>query len=82
MQTLQTHRTPKDIRDDVAAQVPLREVKQGEYFRVNQFDKGVVYQRGHYCAGNRISRFSIVNQENGNERLMPGDKLVYVGFEY
>lgn len=82
----QTHRTAKDIQDDVAARIPLREVKAGEFFRVVEFDKGAVYQRGHYCAGRYngkpINRYSCTNQNNGNELLFAGDKLVFVGFTY
>jgi hypothetical protein len=73
-------RTPQDVKDDVAAHIPLREVNEGEYFRVKEFDKGAVYQRGHYCRAEQ--KYECTNQHNGNELLMSGDKLVYVGFEF
>lgn len=83
---LKNHRTEKDIKDDVPAHIPLREVKSGEYFRVSRFDKGAVYRRGHFCNGmyhgKRDNRYSCENQGNGNEVMMSGDKMVFVGFEY
>jgi hypothetical protein len=77
---LPSHRTAQDIKDDAAARVPLSTVKRGEYFRVNAFENGAVYQRGEYDKSTKS--YSCTNQKTSNELNIKGEKMVFVGFEY
>lgn len=67
-------------------QALLRDVKIGDYFRLKITEHGATYQRHDLCSrhynGAMITRFSCTNQDTGKERLIPGDKKVFVGFYY
>jgi hypothetical protein len=65
--------------------IPLRDTKRGEYFRLTP--TGPVYVRGHWCNGlyngKRDNRYSCSKFDDMNsERMIKGDKLVYIGFTF
>jgi hypothetical protein len=58
----------------------IRDIKNGEYFRLSP--KGAVYVRAEYCGG-AYNKFSCHKAEDMNaERFFKGEKVVIVGFTY
>lgn len=61
-------------------QVPLRDTKRGELFRLTP--SSPVYIRGSYT-GKRDNRYSCIKWDDMcSERMIKGNKLVYIGFTF
>lgn len=62
-------------------QKKLKDLKQGELFRIYGMDTGLVYIRGEYDRTQRKYECSLFD-DIGRCRYFKGDKLVYVGFTF
>lgn len=63
----------------------IRELTKGEFFRLTE--NGPVWVRGHWCNGmsngKRDGRYSCTKFDDINhERLIKGDRAVFVGFDF
>ena len=60
--------------------VPLNKLPRGEYVRLSP-TTSITYRKGEYDRATK--KFSLVDCDDTNrERLVRGDKVVYVGFDY
>ena len=61
--------------------IAIKDLKQGEFFRLTDSDTAPVWVRSEYSREARkysTHKFYDIN----HERLLPGDRLVYVGFTF
>lgn len=77
---MKTHRTPKDIREDAAAYVPLQTTRPGEYIRLHSIEAATTYRRSEYCFTSK--KYRLVNMSTGESIFRKGDCLVFTGFIY
>lgn len=60
--------------------IPVSKLKKGDYFKINESAKQV-YVRGGYDSSTK--KFCCCKFDDiGDERMLKGCKLVYVGFEF
>ena len=62
-------------------QVKIKDIPNGEYFRLKESETSPVWVRGEYCKSEKkysIHKFDDIN----HELLKKGDFLVYVGFTF
>lgn len=59
----------------------IRELKKGEYFRLSDRETAPVWVRGEYVR--EATKYSTYKYDDVNhERLLPGDKVVFVEFTF
>lgn len=62
-------------------QTTLRQVKQGEFFRLSASDSAPVWIRGYYCREDKT--FEAYKWDDTNrETFLKGDRKVFVGFTF
>lgn len=59
----------------------IRELKKGEFFRLTDWENAPVWVRGEYIREEK--KYSTYKYDDvNNERLLPGDKEVFIGFTF
>lgn len=59
----------------------IRELKKGEFFRLTDRENAPVWVRGEYIR--EVKKYSTYKYDDvNNERLLPGDKEVFIGFTF
>lgn len=62
-------------------QTTLRQIKQGEFFRLSASDNAPVWVKGYYVISER--KFEAYRFEDTNrETFLKGDRKVFVGFTF
>jgi len=59
----------------------VRDIKKGEFIRLKDNDKSPVWVKGEYVR--ELKKYSLTKFDDVNaEKLVSGDKIVYVGFTF
>lgn len=62
-------------------QTTLRQIKQGEFFRLQPTDSAPVWVRGYYCREDKT--FEAYKWDDTNhESFFKGDRKVFIGFTF
>lgn len=62
-------------------QKAIRELSKGEFFRLTNRENAPVWVRGEYVR--EAKKYSTYKYDDiNNERLLPGDKEVFIGFTF
>ena len=62
-------------------QVTIKQVKQGDFFRLSASDNAPVWVRGYYCREDKTFE-SYKYDDTNHEAFFKGTKKVYIDFEF